>query len=191
MAKSEEGLYIAAWTVARVCRPSMDEDPDTRVLQWQAEATQTISALISCALMEPLADLLPEVGDKVFDLVWPWYYVDPSSLTQWLSAQIKASRWTLLDVLAGFVPVGTASDGSRSFETIGGISLEPIERLFGTERVLASLASEIDAAQLQQQNRFELEPTWQNRRLLMLSALKAERSRRRADGGGSLDARDR
>lgn len=181
MGATDAGLNLAAWAIARVCRPPQEGASEVTDFDWQDAASETVVALTTARFEQASADNLHELGDEVRGLIWPWYHLDKQSLRAWLADQVRTDRWPLLDALACLVSVGTASTGGRTFETLGDVDLELVDALFGMDYVLSTLAAEIDAALESTSHRYEMQPTWENRRALMLQALKARRDRAAAE----------
>lgn len=177
MARADGGLYLAAQAVARHIRRTVDEAPTDA--DWPAAASELVG-LISARFEEFKNTAPEELPGQAVSLLWAWWHLDREGVVAWVSAQVGSNAWSMLDVLARLVPTGTASGGGPVFKTLGDLDLETIDDFFGIDQVLADLTEEIDGFTESIGSRFAIEPTWENRRKMVLTVLRAERNRREA-----------
>ena len=64
----------------------------------------------------------------------------------WDDLLAEGSAWPLEDLLALMVPIGTASDGRSSWESMGDLETSTVDSLLGLDRVSAALGSRLDEA---------------------------------------------
>jgi hypothetical protein len=55
----------------------------------------------------------------------------------------ESDAWTIEELLALMVPIGTASDGRRSWPSMGELSIGSVDTLLGVDRVLDALPQDL------------------------------------------------
>jgi hypothetical protein len=182
MSHHDSGLVLTARVVTRL-RQEGDEaagnEPPKRIT-WAATAREIARELVAERLTRAASDQLADVPDDVFDLIWEWRRLDPAGVRVWLRGQVDSGRWSLLEVLGRFVPVGVRIGGGPPRRVLGDLSLGVVDEFFGLDHVLGRLAEQIEAVEIRSGPRME-DPTPDEREQYVLGVLRGVRDRKMAE----------
>jgi energy-coupling factor transporter ATP-binding protein EcfA2 len=107
---------------------------------WVAELTPTVVAALEQHLRHATAIPLPESPRVVRYMFAFKNLTSPEEARELIWALLdESSVWTLEDLLALLVPVGSASNGRRSWASLGDLSVGEVDALLGVDRVLEAL----------------------------------------------------
>lgn len=124
---------------------------------------------------------LSGTSDSVRRLVWGFGRLAPAGAIQDLLWDVLdgPGPWTLEEFLAFLVPTGRASDGRRSWRSLGDLDAGTIDMLLGVDAVLDRLGgTELPDMPPDPFSRRRLEPTFENRRRVALAAVGRLRQQR-------------
>ncbi|WP_327030200.1 KAP family NTPase [Micromonospora sp. NBC_01740] len=175
LAKNGYGLRFAAG-VARIAKKvagRVESNVDTP--DW-IDPVVTVAANSIASEFELVSRRpLNQVNDFEFRLFWYWRRIQPKEASSWLRDQVTSGRWGLLESLVRLVTVGVTRSGGR--EIVSDFSLGVVDEVFGIERVLDEIGSEIDGAE-PVEDHLSLPSTMDNRRAYALWTLRLEKERR-------------
>jgi hypothetical protein len=136
------GLALAADLLRKAKR-----DASTESNGWLADGIREVSAALEAHLRSASGQRLIETPNISRYAYAFWDLRGRESAHALLWELLESPAWELEDLLAALVPVGQASNGRRTWETLGELEAGNIDELLGLERVLAALpeASAVDA----------------------------------------------
>lgn len=130
------GLLLAS----DVTRKAMSGEERDRGHRWVREATAVVQAHVERAIREaarmPLSE---ETSVYVIQYLWALRRFRDDSYVQDLLWELISGDgpWTLEDVLAAMVSVGSASDGRSSWPSLGELEASSVDSLLDLDKVLA------------------------------------------------------
>ena len=96
----------------------------------------------------------------------------------WLVSQVDTGRWTIAETMGAFtttqVPIGVPNPEP----SIGDFEIRAVDEIFGLDRILAVLDSDLDTATPPDGDGFRVPATPENRVQYALHHLKRERDKR-------------
>lgn len=175
---SGTGLAFVSRAIRRMSGPPEDPgEPDRRVLTWRDAGLGVLAQGLEEVFISLQNREVTKIADSEFQLFWEWRAAAQAKANEWMARQVFSGQWPLLDTLCLIVPIGTAygTDGPPK-PSLGELSMGLVDELFGLERVLDTLADQLDGAALV--DRWHTEATPEATRAYVLSCLRQERDRR-------------
>jgi len=108
---------------------------------------------------------------------WAWRYLDPEAAKAWLVKQVDTERWTMAETMGAFTTTSVPVGVPNPVPTIENFQLSAVNEIFGIDRVLAELSSELGAATPPGGDTVEIPATPENRVKYALFRLKQQRDK--------------
>lgn len=120
------------------------------------------------------------ISSEVFRSIFEWAGLDPDSARGFILTQVEAGDWSMLEILDRMVRRGSMQTAGRNESVLMGVELGSIDRILGIDYVTTTISAQLDIADdgVVMEG---LPDTPENRRRIVLAALKVERERRRTE----------
>lgn len=193
VASSDSGLELAVDVLRKV--DFADEADEDRA--WPEKSIDAIVALSEDRLKSATRRKLSLSDRWLLGLLFGLKQFRGQDYVQafvWNQLLAEPSAWVLDDLLGLMVPIGTASDGRSSWESMGDFDPGVVDSLLGLDRVVSALGTRLEGGDLDRESdvdrleRRRAEISFESLRRHALSAVgRAARAQARArtgDGGG-------
>lgn len=180
LATSPEVTLHLAWEVARLTRP--ESTTETPAFQWPGPALSTMSSIVRSSLEGGDWQTIDEVPPDTFRLIWPWNLMSPDDCRAFIQSMLP--KWGLLPILERLVPESTLYGSETIVHQLGKLTPQEIARFVDLDDALAELGTELETLPLDSAvgDAWTIEPSPENRRTLVLEALREEQKRRSPPG---------
>lgn len=136
-------LRLASDIVRRA--KSSDDDQDV-VRPWLDAGADIVASALEAELREAAGKRLhesPEITDQLYAYR---HLVGDEKTRAFLWQLLEGSRWTLEELLGSLIPVGTSSNGRRTWQSMGDFSSGDVDAFLGLDRVIEQLGPTLDGA---------------------------------------------
>ncbi|WP_141386978.1 KAP family P-loop NTPase fold protein [Cellulosimicrobium cellulans] len=144
-------------------------------------AVEAAASALIIASLERHAATSP-LEDGAMTNFWTWQHLDPDAANTWLVNQVDIGRWTMADTMGAFTTIQFPIGVPNPEPSIGDFELHAVDQIFGLDRVLAELDSDLDAVIPLKGDTFRTSATPENRVRHALLRLKLERDARANSG---------
>lgn len=122
-------------------RRASDADEQIRGREWVEPGRAVVAPLIEASVREAASQPLPSTPRSVIRLLYGLLHLQGTERVRALLWELLEgdSEWTLEDLLAFMVPIGSTSNGRRSWDSLGDLGSGDVDALLGVERVLSKL----------------------------------------------------
>lgn len=168
--------------VADALRRARDADEQIERREWVQQGTAVVAPLIEASVQEAAREPLPSVPRSVIRLLYGLLYLEGAERVHALLWELLEgdSEWVLEDLLGFMVPIGSTSNGRRSWDSLGDLGSGDVDALLGVERVLSKLVDlpEYNEAADGDSDRRQSGVSWNHRKtyaMNVVARLKRER----------------
>ena len=142
LARSGPSSLRLASDIVRRAKSSDDEQGTSR--PWLDEAADVIAQALKAHLRETADKPLERSPDVAGQMYAYRHLAGDGAARALLWELLESPHWTLEDLLGSLIPVGTASNGRRTWQSMGDFSGGDVEVFLGIDRVLQELGSALD-----------------------------------------------
>lgn len=128
-----------------IVRRAKSADDDQEIARpWLDEAADVIAQALETHLRAAANKPLEETPDLAGKLYAYRHLAGDEAARKLLWELLESPHWTLEGLLGSLIPVGTSSNGRRTWESMGDFSTGDVEAFLGIDRVLEELGAALD-----------------------------------------------
>jgi hypothetical protein len=169
----ESGLTLAADLLRT---EGTEGRPTEELLKARIEVSKELTRRVRDAGSKPLDE-----GSRIVRDAWSLRAISDQGAVRTLLWEVirSTSMWTITDLLGLLVPTGTASDGRRSWDSLGELEVGHVDDLLGLDEVLDNLPSSLpEPTEQVEYDRRQAAVTMEERKKYALTVMARERASR-------------